>query len=158
MNHTERDQARPKNVLHSSSMVGFEHVCTRVIRVICSVHTRAYVQPRENIVLIAKEWTRIFYWPLGLWACAQGESASQLGHLWPSGGTMRMLKWYPLVQAGKTKPAITTFSAPSVLRDGEATREEVIRHFVGRYQRYAHASIWYHLSKSFLVVDLLGGA
>ena len=38
---------------------------------------------------------------------------------------MRMLKWYPLVQAGNTKPVIT-FSAASV------PLEEVI---------------WYHLSK-----------
>ena len=66
---------------------------------------------------------------------------------------MRMLKWYPLVQAGNTKPVIT-FSDTIVLRDSEATREEVIRHFVGRHQRDAHESIWYHLSKSYLVVEI----
>ena len=44
---------------------------------------------------------------------------------------MRMLKRYPLVQAGNTKPAMTTFSDAIVLRDGDATRKEAIGRFVG---------------------------
>ena len=53
---------------------------------------------------------------------------------------MRMLKRYPLVQAGNTKPAMTTFSDAIVLRDGDAT--EAIGRFVGDINDHAHASIW----------------
>ena len=84
----------------------------------------------------------MFNGPRGFWACAQGESDPQLG---PSGGTMRMLKRYPLVQAGNTKPAMTTFSDAIVLRDGDTTRKEAIGLFVGDINDYAHASIWHHL-------------
>ena len=55
---------------------------------------------------------------------------------------MRMLKRYPHVQAGNIKPAMITFLDAIVLRDGEATREEAIHHFVGDINDYAHASIW----------------
>ena len=57
-----------------------------------------------------------------------------------------MLKRYPLVQAGNTKPAMTTFSDAIVLRDGDATRKEAISRFVGDIDNYAHASIWHHLN------------
>ena len=57
---------------------------------------------------------------------------------------MRMLKRYPLVQVGNTKPATTTFSDAIVLRDGDATRKEAIGRFVGDINDYAHASIWHH--------------
>ena len=58
---------------------------------------------------------------------------------------MRMLKRYPLVQAGNTKPAMTTFSDAIVLRDGDATRKEAIGRVVGDINDYAHASILHHL-------------
>ena len=57
---------------------------------------------------------------------------------------MRMLKRYPLVQVGNTKPATTTFSDAIVLRDDDATRKEAIGRFVGDINDYAHASIWHH--------------
>ena len=59
---------------------------------------------------------------------------------------MRMLKRYPLVQAGNTKPAMTTFSDAIVLRDGDATRKEAIGRLAGDINGYAHASILYHLN------------
>ena len=43
---------------------------------------------------------------------------------------MRMLKWYPHVQAGNTKPAMITFSVAIMLRDGIATRKETIQRFM----------------------------
>ena len=58
-----------------------------------------------------------------------------------------MLKRYPLVQAGNTKPAMTTFSDAIVLRDGDATRKEAIGRFVGDINDYAHASIFTHLNR-----------
>ena len=61
---------------------------------------------------------------------------------------MRMLKRYPLVQAGNTKIAMTTFSDAIVLR---ATREEAIGSFVGDINDYAHASIWHHLNDLYLI-------
>ena len=52
---------------------------------------------------------------------------------------------YPLVQAGNTKLAMTTFSDTIVLRDGDATRKEAIGRFVGDINDHAYASLWHHL-------------
>ena len=74
---------------------------------------------------------------------------------------MRMLKRYPLVQAGNTKPAMTTFSDAIVLRDGDATRKEAIGRFVGDIDDDAHASILHHLNCTTFAVagrSLLPGA
>ena len=58
---------------------------------------------------------------------------------------MRMFKRYLVVQAGNTKPAMTTFSDAIALRDGDATRKEAIGRVVGDINYYAHASILHHL-------------
>ena len=55
---------------------------------------------------------------------------------------MRMLKRYPVVQAGNTKPAMTTFSDVIV-----RTRKEAIGRVVGDINDYAHASILHHLKQ-----------
>ena len=70
---------------------------------------------------------------------------------------MRMLKRYPLVQAGNTKPAMTTFSDAIVLRDDDATRKEAIGRFVGDIDDDAHASILHHLGYATLLTALTNG-
>ena len=69
---------------------------------------------------------------------------------------MRMLKRYPVVQAGNTKPATTTFSDAIVLRDGDATRKEAIGRLAGDINGYAHASILYHLKLMCILFTMYG--